>query len=255
MTVCKNTPSDEQLLRHLAYLKLIFTQDHFESLAQQAAEKKLGHVHYLNSLMEGDVLLRQERAVQRRIKLARFPVIKTLEQFDWNWPKKINQLQVQNLFRLKWLEDKANVIFLGGVGLGKTHLSTALAYAACLKGHSVLFATAIDIINTLSAAQRTGRLKLEMKKYLKPSLLCIDELGYLPLDKTGADLLFQIISHRYEKGSIVLTTNRAFKHWPEIFNNDSTITSAVLDRLLHHAETVVIEGQSFRMKDQIEPTT
>ncbi|MFQ5632449.1 MAG: IS21-like element helper ATPase IstB, partial [bacterium] len=180
-------------------------------------------------------------------------VIKTLEQFNWTWPKKINQLQVQNLFRLKWLEDQENVIFLGGVGLGKTHLSTALAYAACLKGHSVLFATAVDIINTLSAAQRTGRLKLELKKYLKPSLLVIDELGYLPLDKIGADLLFQIISHRYENGSIVLTTNRAFKHWPEIFNNDSTITSAVLDRLLHHAQTIVIEGQSFRMKDQIEP--
>ena len=117
----------------------------------------------------------------------------------------------------------------------------------------MLFATAVDIINTLSAAQNTGRLKFEINKYLKPSLLCIDELGYLPLDKTGADLLFQIISHRYEKGSIILTTNRAFKHWPEIFNNDSTITSAVLDRLLHHAETLVIEGQSYRMKDRIEP--
>lgn len=248
-----NTTSDDPLLRHLAYLKLTFTQEHFEALAQQAGKKQQSHVHYLNSLMEGEVLLRQERAVQRRIKLARFPVIKTLEQFNWTWPKKINQLQIQNLFRLKWLEDQGNVIFLGGVGLGKTHLSTALGYTACLKGHNVLFATAIDIINTLSAAQRTGRLKIEMKKYLKPSLLCIDELGYLPLDKTGADLLFQIISHRYEKGSIVLTTNRAFKHWPEIFNNDSTITSAVLDRLLHHAETVVIEGQSYRMKDQIEP--
>ena len=121
MTTHKTTVSDEQLLHNLIFLKLIFTQEHFEALAQQAAEKKLGHVHYLNSLMEGDVLLRQERAVQRRIKLARFPVIKTLEQFDWNWPKKINQLQVQNLFRLKWLEDKANVIFLGGVGMGKTH--------------------------------------------------------------------------------------------------------------------------------------
>jgi DNA replication protein DnaC len=253
MTANKNTSPDASLLNHLSYLKLNFTQEHFEVLAQQAGEKQQSHVYYLNSLMEGDVSLRQERAVQRRIKQARFPVIKTLEQFNWTWPKKINQLQVQNLFRLKYIEDKANVIFLGGVGLGKTHLSTAIAYAACLKGHSVLFTTAIDIINTLSAAQRTGRLKLEMKKYLKPSLLCIDELGYLPLDKTGADLLFQIISHRYEKGSIVLTTNRAFKHWPEIFNNDSTITSAVLDRLLHHAETVVIEGQSYRMKDQIEP--
>jgi len=253
MIANKNTAPDAQLLHHLNYLKLAFTQEHFESLAQHAAKEHQSHVQYLNSLMEGDALLRQDRAVQRRIKLARFPSIKTLEQFNWTWPKKINRLQIQNLFRLKFFEDKANVIFLGGVGLGKTHLSTALGYAACLKGHSVLFTTAIDIINTLSAAQHAGRLKLELKKYLKPSLLCIDELGYLPLDKTGADLLFQIISHRYEKGSIILTTNRAFKHWPEIFNNDSTITSAVLDRLLHHAETIVIEGQSYRMKDQIEP--
>jgi DNA replication protein DnaC len=116
----------------------------------------------------------------------------------------------------------------------------------------VLFTTAVDIINTLSAAQAAYRLKTELKRFLAPRLLCVDELGYLPIDKTGADLLFQIISQRYEKGSLVLTTNQPFKHWPKIFNNDSTLTSAVLDRLLHHAETVVIEGKSYRMKDQIE---
>jgi DNA replication protein DnaC len=129
---------------------------------------------------------------------------------------------------------------------------SALAYQACLKGHSVLFASAIDIINTLSAAQNAGRLKNDMKKYLYPELLFIDELGYLPVDRKGADLLFQVISQRYEKGPIVLTTNKQFKKWPEIFCNDSTLTSAVLDRLLHHAETVVIEGKSYRMKDQID---
>jgi DNA replication protein DnaC len=116
----------------------------------------------------------------------------------------------------------------------------------------VLFTTAIDAINTLSSAQAANRLKSELKKYLSPSLIILDELGYLPIDKHGADLLFQIISQRYERGSIVITSNRAFKNWPEIFNNDSTLTSAILDRLLHHAETVVIEGKSYRMKDQIE---
>ena len=166
--------------------------------------------------------------------------------------RKINRLQVQNLFRLKFVEDKANVIILGGVGLGKTHLATALGHAACLKGHSVLFATAVDVINTLAAAQNAGRLKRELNKYLKPTLIILDEIGYLPIDKTGADLLFQIISKRYEHGAIVLTSNRVFKKWPEIFNNDSTLTSALLDRLLHHAETVLIEGKSYRMKDQIE---
>jgi DNA replication protein DnaC len=116
----------------------------------------------------------------------------------------------------------------------------------------VLFTSAIDVINTLSAAKTSGRLKQDLKKYTKPSLLILDELGYLPIDKAGADLLFQVISLRYEQGSILITSNRAYKEWPKIFNNDSTLTSAILDRLLHHAETVVIEGKSFRMKGKIE---
>jgi DNA replication protein DnaC len=127
-----------------------------------------------------------------------------------------------------------------------------LGYESCLKGHSVLFTTAIDIINTLSAAKSTGRLKQEIKKYAKPALLLVDELGYLPIDKSGADLLFQVISVRYEQGSTLITSNRAFKDWPKIFNNDSTLTAALLDRLLHHAETVVIEGKSYRMKGKLE---
>ncbi len=177
---------------------------------------------------------------------------KTLEQFQWSWPKKINRTQVQNLFRLQFIEHKGNVIFLGGVGLGKTHLATALGYAACLGGHSVRFASAVDAINTLVAAQNAGRLKQALAPYLKPSVLVLDELGYLPIDKTGADLLFQIISQRYERGSLIITSNRVFQKWPEIFNNDATLTSALLDRLLHHAETILIQGNSYRMKDQIE---
>ena len=159
---------------------------------------------------------------------------------------------MQNHFRLEFIKAKANLILLGGVGLGKTHLATALGYAACLQGDSVLFARAVDVINTLAAAKNAGRLKAELKKYTQPALLILDELGYLPIDKAGADLLFQVISRRYEQGAIVVTSNRAFKEWPKIFNNDSTLTAAILDRLLHHAETVIIEGKSFRMKDQIE---
>ena len=207
---------------------------------------------YLEKLADGEACLRRDRSIERRIRLARFPVIKTLDQFNWSWPKKINRLQVQNLFRLKFIKDKSNVIFLGGVGLGKTHFASALGYTACLKGNSVLFATAIDVINTLTAAKASGRMKQELKKYTRPALLILDELGFLPIDKAGADLLFQVISLRYEQGALVITSNRAFKDWPEIFNNDSTLTSAILDRLLHHAETVVIEGKSYRMKDQIE---
>jgi len=250
MNVTPTTP--QRVQEQLTYLKLPFIREHFEPLAKEAAQAQWGHVEYLAGLIEGEALDRQQRAIQRRIKQARFPVIKTLESFQWTWPRKINRLQVQNLFRLKFIEDKANVILLGGVGLGKSHLATALGYAACLKGCSVLFATAVDVINTLAAAQNAGRLKQELNKYLKPTLVILDEIGYLPIDKTGADLLFQIISQRYERGSIVLTSNRVFKKWPEIFNNDSTLTSALLDRLLHHAETILIEGKSYRMKDQIE---
>jgi DNA replication protein DnaC len=245
-------PHDSQLSVNLTYLKLPFIREHYQSLAAQAAEKQLPHIDYLEQLADGEAAHRRDRFTQRRIQQARFPGIKTLEQFNWSWPKKINRLQIKNLFRLQFIPDKANVIFLGGVGVGKTHLATALGYQACLEGHSVLFATAIDVINTLAAAQSTGRMKTELKKYTRPAVLVLDELGFLPIDKAGADLLFQVISQRYEQGALVITSNRAFKNWPEIFNNDNTLTSAILDRLLHHAETVLIEGKSFRMKDTIE---
>lgn len=245
--------SHDLLDHHLEYLKLSFMRDHHQDLAAQAAEKQWSHLDYLEKLVDGEAALRRDRSIERRIRLARFPVIKTLDQFNWSWPKNINRLQVQNLFRLNFIKDHSNVIFLGGVGIGKTHLASALGYAACLKGNSVLFTTAVDVINTLAAAQTTGRMKQELKKYTRPALLILDELGFLPIDKAGADLLFQVISLRYEQGALVITSNRAFKDWPEIFNNDTTLTSAILDRLLHHAETVLIKGKSYRMKDQIEP--
>ena len=256
MAVSTKMPEPPTSLRevehHLTALTLPFIAGQYAALAQLAAQTEWSHIDYLATLLEGEANLRRDRATQSRIRLARFPVIKTLEQFRWDWPTRLNRLQVQNHFRLAFIHDKANLIFLGGVGLGKTHLATALGYAACLQGYSVLFASAIDVINTLAAAKNAGRLKAELKKYTKPALLILDELGYLPIDKAGADLLFQVISLRYEQGAIVLTSNRALKEWPKIFNNDSTLTAAILDRLLHHAETVIIEGKSFRMKDQIE---
>ncbi len=247
----KKRPPDN-LEQNLKYLKLPFMKDQHQDLAAQASQKHWSHVSYLEKLADGEAALRRDRSTQRRIRMARLPVIKTLDQFDWAWPKKINRLQVQNIFRMQLVKDKSNAIFLGGVGLGKTHLASALAYVACLKGETVLFATAVDVINTLASAQRAGRMKQELKKYTRPALLILDELGFLPIDKVSSDLLFQVISGRYEQGALVITTNKAFKNWPEIFNNDSTLTSAILDRLLHHAETVLIEGKSYRMKDQIE---
>jgi DNA replication protein DnaC len=241
------------LLQHLDYLKLPFLQKHHAELAQQSALQHWDHVEYLRRLIEGEYTERRQRVIERRVKAARFPIIKSLEQFRWDWPKKINRLQVQHLFRLEFVAQKANVVLLGNVGLGKTHLAIALGYAACQEGYAVRFADAISVINDLAAAQKRGLLKRQLKKYLAPELLLLDEIGYLPIDQHGADLLFQVISQRYERGSLVLTTNKPFKQWASIFNNDSTIASAVLDRLLHHAETVVIEGSSYRMKDQVNP--
>ena len=166
----KNDP----LLTDLFYLKLSYFRECHQSLAQEAVEKHWGPLDFLSRLVEGEVLRRKDHATQRRIQAARFPVRKTLEQFNWTWPKKINRAQVQNLFRLTFPKDKANVIFMGGVGLGKTHLAAALAYDACLEGYTALHTTAIDIVNTLVAAQSTHRLKAELKKYLSPQILLID---------------------------------------------------------------------------------
>jgi DNA replication protein DnaC len=247
------TPSDRTRLdAQLNRLHLSHIQAHYQDLATKAAQQQLSHLEYLAQLIEGEATVREDRAIERRIKKARFPAIKTLENFRWNWPKKINRSQIQNLFRLAFVATKTNVVFIGNVGLGKTHIALALGHAACVHGHSVLFTTAVDIINTLAAAQPAGRLKREFKRYLKPTLLIVDELGYLPIDKHGADLLFQLISQRYERAPMVITTNRAYKYWAPIFNNDSTLTSAILDRLLHHVDTVVIEGKSFRTNDEID---
>lgn len=241
----------ETLEQQMDYLKLHYMAENYNKTIQQALKEKWSHVDCLSSLVAGEAAARWDRSTQRRITSARFPVIKTVEQFKWSWPHNIDRLGIQNLFHLKFIANKENIIFIGTVGLGKTHLATALGYAACLKGHSVLFTTAIDVINAMSAAKAAGRLKAELKRYLRPEILILDELGYLPIDKHGANLLFQVISHRYERGSMIITSNRAYKHWMKIFDNDVTLTSAILDRLLHHSETNLIEGPSYRMKDQI----
>jgi DNA replication protein DnaC len=243
----------DALSQRLAAMCLPFMHEHYQQLAHTAADKNWSHIDYLTELINGEAAWREDRSVKRRIKLARFPVQKTMDQFDWNWPTKINRIQIQNLFRLDFVAQHANVVFISGTGLGKSHIMTALGHAACLRGHSVLFTGAIDIINTLAATHAASGIKNALGRYLKPQILCVDELGYLPIDKFGADCLFQILSHRYERGVTLITTNRVYKQWPAIFNNDSVLTAALLDRLLHHAETVRIEGKSFRMKDQIEP--
>ncbi len=239
------------LTDHLDYLKLEFIQREHRAMAETAAREGWAHGDYLDRLIEGEVLQRRQRALERRLRMARFPYRKTLEQYQWSWPRKINPMEIKQLFRLEFLQSHTNVVFVGPVGLGKTHLAVALGQAACEAGHEVLFVPAVAMINDLVAAQSQHRLKQQLRKYAEVELLILDEVGYLPIDKAGADLMFQVLAARYEKASTILTTNRAYKHWPEIFNNDATLTAALLDRLVHHVCTIVIEGRSYRTKDQI----
>lgn len=238
----------QKLEEELEYLKLSHIRENYDSMVAEAAKKQTTHMDFLSSVIASEANARQERAANRRIQQARFPVVKTMEEFQWDHPKKINRDLVRHLFNLKFIEQHANIIFLGGTGLGKSHLATALAYHACSQGRSVRFETAINVINRLDSAQKTGNLGQAMRSYTSPELLCLDELGYLPIDQRGADLLFQVISSRYERGSMIITSNRQFNKWHLIFDNDTTITSAILDRVLHHSEVVLIEGTSFRMR-------
>jgi DNA replication protein DnaC len=167
-------PDHDSLNKLLLRLQLPFIRANYHELAQTAAEQHWDHLEYLKRLIEGEIARREDKSLVQRIRRARFPLTKTLDQFQWNWPKKINRPQIQNLFRLNFIEQKSNAIFLGGVGLGKTHLCIALGHEACVRGYSVLFTTAIDIIHTLSAAASTGSLKRTMQRYLKPKLLVVD---------------------------------------------------------------------------------
>ncbi|MGA8660002.1 MAG: IS21-like element helper ATPase IstB [Chthoniobacterales bacterium] len=238
--------TSSSLQDNLRSLRLTYLLENAVPDAEQAARNGNGHLQYLEQLIAGEVALRHDRSVQRRVHDARFPVLKTMAGWDWDWPAKINRMQVEHLFELDFVATHSNVIFVGPTGVGKTHLATALGHAACLQDHSVLFAAAIDMVNRLSAAESDRQLAQEIKRYQSPRLLLIDELGYLPLDKRNAELLFQVITKRYERGSIIVTTNIAFKDWPRIFAGDATMTSALLDRLLHHAQPVIIEGDSYR---------
>lgn len=241
----------KQTLKQL-HLNQIAAQ--YEQTAKIAAREALSHVDYLQQLIEAEAAARYERSVLRRTRAARLPVVKTLAQFDWDWPRKINRPAVTDLFRLCFVEHNANAVFIGGVGLGKTHLALALAHTACLNNIPTLFTSAVEIVNNLAAAQASRTLHKAIKLYLKPRLLVIDELGFVPMDKDAADLFFQVVSARYERSATLITTNIAYPKWATIFDNNATIASAILDRLLHHCETITIEGESYRMKNNAKST-
>lgn len=240
------------LKAELAELKLSWMLGNHENELAEAARHNRTHHELLLRLVQGELDARHARATERCLRNARLRDTRCLESFDFAWPARINRDQVRHLFTLAFMREKSNVVFIGGVGLGKTHLAVALAREACQRRLPVLFTSAVDIVNHLNEARLRNGLQAAMGRYTRPQLLVVDELGYLPLDKVGAELLFQVFCARYETGSTVITTNRAYKDWAKTFANDSTITSAVLDRVTHHCETIVIEGKSYRMKNRLD---
>ena len=239
------------LLRQLERLRLGSIRQHYPAMLAQAAREAWSHERFLAELIAGEATRRAAGRVARRLKAAHLPGVKTLADFDWSWPKQINRAQVQHLFRLEFLAQHGNVILLGGVGVGKTHLAIALAHTACLAAKTALFTTAVAIVNTLAAAQATGASSGRWRGcssrpcWWSMSWGICRSISSAPMASSRSSASAMSAARRS-------TSNRAYKHWPEIFNNDSTLTSALLDRLLHHADTLVIEGRSYRLRDQSE---
>jgi DNA replication protein DnaC len=240
----------EMLLQDLAELKLTQIAETYREVLDDAARKNSSTLEVLAALIAAEVTARRQRALDRRIRQAKLPKPKTLADYDFDFPKRIPKQKVLRLFDCEFVEQRQCAVIIGPTGVGKTHILTALAYAACEKGLSVRFTRVIDMINTLTTAQINGTLERALKHYVKPSLLLLDELGYLPIDKRGADLMFQVVAARYETGSIVITTNRPFRDWGKIFDVDNTLATAMIDRLMHHGEAIVLRGESYRMKDK-----
>ena len=244
------SPCHEKLLRDLAELKLHRIAELYQEMLNQAARNGASMLHVLTALIGEEVTVRRQRALERRIHRARLPKRKTLQEYNFNFPKRIPKQAILRLFDCDFVAQHGCAIFIGPTGTGKSHLLNALGYTACEKGISVRFTRVVDMINVLTTAQINGMLDKALRQYTLPQALLLDELGYLPIDKRGADLLFQVVAARYECGSIVISTNQAFRDWGAIFDVNNTLATAMIDRLMHHGEAIVIRGDSYRMKDK-----
>ena len=234
-----------------------------EQLKQQASELKLhgliAHWHevtekqqpWLVQWLTWELTERKQRSLERRLASAKLGRFKPLTEFDWQWPQKIDQQAVQRLMQLEFITEASNIIFIGGNGVGKSTIAQNLGYKAVMQGHTVLFTTAANMLNDLAAQDGDNALRRRLNYYAKPKLLRIDEVGYLSYSNRHADLLFEIINRRYEKNSTIVTTNRPFSEWNEVFPNAACVVS-LIDRLVHHSEVIAIEGDSYRMKEAQE---
>jgi DNA replication protein DnaC len=210
----------------------------------------LAYLDFLDLVLEEELAVREERRFRHALRLSKMPHHKTLEEYDFSYQPELDPRKVRDLATLAFVEAKANVALLGPPGVGKTHLAIALAVASCRAGFTVYFTTLDDMVRQLKAADAIGRLTSKLKTYLRPTVLVVDEVGYLPLERNEANLVFQLISKRYEKGSIVLTSNKSFSEWGQVFS-DEVLATAILDRLLHHCEVIAINGPSYRLKNRL----
>ena len=241
------TEAPQILLNHrLKSLRLPTVLREYGKLARQAAAEGLDHVQFLARLIELEMIDRERRMIERRIKAAKFPAVKSLDSFDFKAIPALNKMQVLELARCEWIERRENVIALGPSGTGKTHIALGLGLSACQKGLSVGFVTAAALVRELMEARDERRLLRLQKQMVSHKLLIIDELGFVPLSKTGAELLFELISQRYERGATLITSNLPFDEWTETFGSER-LTGALLDRLTHHVNILEMNGDSYRL--------
>ena len=238
--------------RDIAYLcralKAPSLAEGIERLAARAREENWSHEEFLAACLDREVSARASHGGQARVKAARFPAYKTLEEFDFDSQRALRREVIAHLGALDFIEERSNAIFLGPPGTGKTHLSIALGIRACLAGHRVAFATAAEWVARLGAAHDAGRLHEELRRLGRIPLLVIDEVGYVPLEAEATNLFFQLVSSRYERASVIVSSNKAFSRWGETFGGDDTAAAAMIDRLVHHAEVIVLKGDSYRLR-------
>jgi DNA replication protein DnaC len=234
-------------------LKMPGAAREFEALARQAREEKWTHEDYLHEVLTVEVASRRESAVRQRLRDARFPETKTLDQFDFAAADGIDAAQVSELARGGWLERAENVLLAGPIGTGKTHLAIALGIEAARQRKRVAFARAAELVRSLVEARDARELGRIQRRLDRVDLIILDEVGFVPFDRAAGELLFGVIATRYERRSVLVTTNLSFAEWPKVFGGDEKLTTALLDRLAHHAVVITTKGKSFRMRKRNEP--